>query len=192
EDVGGLNNRVKRGDLEAFHGGLQIKFELQSDKEEGTSRDGMEIAVCVIDLDTLRMEFSGAGSPLRLLKNGSDELTIYKSPRLMVGGIDGDEQEVNAKLKKEVIQLEPGDKIYLTSDGYQDQFGGENDKKFMSKNFNKLLEDSANGSMLEQKRTIERTFAKWTRNTTQTDDIVVLGFEIKKGNQKTLFALCNI
>ncbi len=156
-----------------------IKFELQSDKDEGTSRDGMEIGVCVIDLDTLRMEFAGAGTPLRLLKKGSDKMTIYKSPRLMVGGIEGDEQEVNAKLKKEVIQLDPGDKIYMSSDGYQDQFGGENDKKFMSKNFNKLLEESSEGSMLEQKRTIERTFAKWTRNTTQTDDIVVLGFEIK-------------
>ena len=106
-------------------------------------------------------------------------MTIFKSPRLMVGGIEGDEQEVNAKLKKEVIQLEPGDKIYMSSDGYQDQFGGENDKKFMSKNFIKLLEDSSKGSMLDQKRTIERTFAKWTRNTSQTDDICVLGFEVK-------------
>lgn len=156
-----------------------IKFELQSEHDDSTSRDGMEIAVCVIDLDTLRLDFSGAGIPLRVLKKGEKEMTIYKSPRLMVGGIEGDEQEVNAKLKKEVIQLEPGDKIYMSSDGYQDQFGGENDKKFMSKNFKKLLEESSEGSMLDQKRTIERTFAKWTRNTSQTDDICVLGFEIK-------------
>lgn len=156
-----------------------IKFELQSEHDEGTSRDGMEIAVCVIDMDTLRMDFAGAGIPLKLLKKGEDKMTIFKSPRLMVGGIEGDEQEVNTKLKKEIIQLEPGDKIYMSSDGYQDQFGGENDKKFMSKNFNKLLEDSSKGSMLDQKRTIERTFAKWTRNTAQTDDICVLGFEIK-------------
>lgn len=156
-----------------------IKFELQSEHDEGTSRDGMEIAVCVIDMDSLRMDFAGAGIPLKLLRKGEEKMTIFKSPRLMVGGIDGDEQEVNAKLKKEVIQLEPGDKIYMSSDGYQDQFGGEKDKKFMSKNFNKLLEDSSKGSMLDQKRTIERTFAKWTRNTAQTDDICVLGFEIK-------------
>ncbi len=156
-----------------------IKFELQSEHDDGTSRDGMEIGVCVIDLDTLRMEFAGAGTPLRVLKKGSEKMDIYKSPRLMVGGIEGDEQEVNTKLRKETIQLEPGDKIYMSSDGYQDQFGGEHDKKFMSKNFNKLLEDSSDGSMLDQKRTIERTFAKWTRNSAQTDDIVVLGFEIK-------------
>ncbi len=156
-----------------------IKFELQSEHDDGTSRDGMEIGVCVIDLDTLRMDFAGAGIPLRLLKKGNSEMTIHKSPRLMVGGIDGDEQEVISKLKKEVIQLEPGDKIYMSSDGYQDQFGGENDKKFMSKNFVKLLEESSQGTMLEQKRTIERTFAKWTRNSAQTDDIVVLGFEVK-------------
>lgn len=156
-----------------------IKFELQSEHDEGTSRDGMEIAVCVIDMDSLRMDFAGAGIPLKILRKGEEKITIYKSPRLMVGGIEGDEQEANTKLRKEVIQLEPGDKVYMSSDGYQDQFGGEKDKKFMSKNFNKLLEDSSKGSMLDQKRTIERTFAKWTRNTAQTDDICVLGFEIK-------------
>lgn len=155
-----------------------IRFELQNDKEEGISQDGMEIGICVIDLDTLKMEFSGVHSPLRLLKKNNTEMTIYKGPRLMAGGIEGDEQEVITKLKKESIQLEPGDKIYLSSDGYRDQFGGENDKKFMNKNFNKLLENSAKTSMLEQKRIIEQTLAEWMNNTPQTDDILVLGFEI--------------
>lgn len=156
-----------------------IKFELQRESEEETNRDGMEIGVCVIDLDTLKMEFAGVGIPLRLIKAGTNELTIFKSARMMVGGMEGDEQQVNANLTKEVIQLDPKDKIYLSSDGFQDQFGGEHDKKFMTKNFNKLIEESSSKSMKEQKEILENAMKEWSKNTSQTDDIVVLGFEIK-------------
>ena len=155
-----------------------IKFELQRDTDE-VNRDGMEIGICVIDLDTLKMEFAGAGIPLRLMKHGSEELTIYKSPRQMVGGIEGDEQEVFAQLTKETIQLDVKDRIFLSSDGFQDQFGGEFDKKFMSKNFNRLLEKSSVHPIAEQKKVIEKTFSEWSKNTSQTDDVCVLGFEIK-------------
>lgn len=156
-----------------------IKFELQRESFEETNRDGMEIGVCVIDLDTLKMEFAGVGIPLRLIKAGTNELTIYKSARMMVGGMEGDEQQVTANLEKEIIQLDPKDKIYLSSDGYQDQFGGENDKKFMTKNFNKLIEANSSKPMSEQKEIFEKTIKDWSKNTSQTDDIVVLGFEIK-------------
>lgn len=155
-----------------------IKFELQRETEE-VNRDGMEIGICVIDLDTLKMEFAGAGIPLRLVKHNSNELTIFKTPRQMVGGIEGDEQEVHAQLTKEVIQLEVKDRIFLSSDGFQDQFGGEHDKKFMSKNFNKLIEKSSNKPIMEQQKIIEKTFAEWSKNTSQTDDVCVLGFEVK-------------
>ncbi|MEP5105990.1 MAG: SpoIIE family protein phosphatase, partial [Ekhidna sp.] len=155
-----------------------IKFELQRETEE-VNRDGMEIGICVIDLDTLKMEFAGAGIPLRLMKHGSNEMIIYKTPRQMVGGIEGDEQQVFAQLTKEVIQLDVKDRIFLSSDGYQDQFGGESDKKFMSKNFNKLIEESSDKPILEQQKIIEKTFSEWSKNTSQTDDVCVLGFEIK-------------
>ncbi|WP_424961184.1 SpoIIE family protein phosphatase [Ekhidna sp.] len=155
-----------------------IKFELQRETDE-VNRDGMEIGICVIDLDTLKMEFAGAGIPLRIMKHGDTELTIYKTPRQMVGGIEGDEQEVHAQLSKEVIQLDVKDRIYLSSDGFQDQFGGEHDKKFMSKNFNKLIEKSSDKPIHEQQKIIEGTFAEWSKNTSQTDDVCVLGFEIK-------------
>ncbi|MEP1033258.1 SpoIIE family protein phosphatase [Ekhidna sp.] len=155
-----------------------IKFELQRDTDE-VNRDGMEIGICVIDLDTLKMEYAGAGIPLRIMKHGSEELTIYKSPRQMVGGIEGDEQEVHAQLTKETIQLDVKDRIFLSSDGFQDQFGGEFDKKYMSKNFNRLIEKSSAHPIEEQKKIIEKTFSEWSKNTSQTDDVCVLGFEIK-------------
>ncbi|MEQ8552528.1 MAG: SpoIIE family protein phosphatase [Cyclobacteriaceae bacterium] len=155
-----------------------IKFELQRENDEEHNRDGMEIGICVINLDDLSMEFSGAGIPLYLIKNGTTELQTYKNPKVMIGGIAGDEKEVAETLEKQTIQLEEGDKIYLASDGFQDQFGGENDKKFMSKNFKKLIEDHASKSMTEQKTLLEGSFHGWKKETPQTDDVVVLGVEI--------------
>lgn len=153
-----------------------IKFELKRDENE--NRDGLEIGLCVINLDDLTMEFSGAGIPLYLMKKGTSELITYKSPKHMIGGIEGDEKEVAGKLNKEEIQLEAGDKIYLASDGFQDQFGGERDKKFLAKNFKQLLEDTSNKSMTDQLEDLRSAFNNWKKNTHQTDDVVVLGVEI--------------
>lgn len=154
-----------------------IKFELQRENK-ATQRDGMEVAVCAIDLDSLKMEYSGLGIPLRLIRNGSKEMETFKADKLMAGGIKGDEQEVQSQIHKETIQLGPGDKIYLASDGYQDQFGGENDRKFMLRNFNILLEETSKLSMAEQEKQILDTFNDWSKNTFQTDDVTVLGIEI--------------
>ena len=82
-------------------------------------------------------------------------------------------------MKKEVVQLDPKDRIFLSSDGFQDQFGGPDDKKFLSRNFNKLLEDSSTGVIQDQWRALERSFSDWSKNTSQTDDVCVLGFEVK-------------
>lgn len=154
-----------------------IKFELQRESDN-PNRDGLEIGICVINLDDLTMEFSGAGIPLHIIKKGSTELITYKSPKHMIGGIDGDEKEVSAKLNKETIQLRDGDKIYLASDGYQDQFGGPDDKKFMSKNFKNLLEEISVKPMSEQKNILESSFRGWKKETPQTDDVLVIGVEV--------------
>lgn len=155
-----------------------IKFELQHDSEEA-NRDGMEIGVCIIDLDTLRLEYAGAGIPLRIVKHNTKKLEILKSPRQMVGGMEGSEQEVHAQLTKEVVQLDPKDRVFLSSDGFQDQFGGPDDKKFLSRNFNRLLEETSGLPIHEQRDALEFSFADWSKNTSQTDDVCVLGFEIK-------------
>ncbi len=155
-----------------------IKFELQNDSND-SNREGMEIGICVIDLETLRLEFSGVGIPLRIVKHGVNKLDVYKSPRQMVGGMEGNEMEVYSIMKKEVVQLDPKDRIFLSSDGFQDQFGGPDDKKFLSRNFNKLLEDSSNQPIEAQFKALATSFSSWSKNSSQTDDICVLGFEIK-------------
>jgi len=153
-----------------------IKFELKRD--ENDNKDGLEIGLCVINLDDLNMKFAGVGIPLYLIKKGTNELITYKSPKYMIGGIEGDEKEVSGKLTTEDIQLEEGDKIYLASDGYQDQFGGDKDKKFMSKNLKSLIESISDQSMQEQSKALSKAFADWKKDTPQTDDVLVMGVEI--------------
>lgn len=153
-----------------------IKFELKRDETE--NKDGMEMGICVINLDDLKMEFAGVGIPLYMVKKGTKELLMYKSPKLMIGGIEGDEKEVSGQLIREEIQLHEGDKIYLSSDGFQDQFGGDKDKKFMSKNFKSLIEEICELPMKDQAAKIEHTFHDWKQDIPQTDDVVVIGIEI--------------
>ncbi|MFY0600836.1 MAG: SpoIIE family protein phosphatase [Cyclobacteriaceae bacterium] len=154
----------------------QIKMELQQRDTETHSRDGMEVGLCVINLDDLRMEFSGAGIPLHLVRNG--EIETFKSPKLMIGGIEGDERQASSLLNKEEIQLAEGDKIYLTSDGFQDQFGGENDKKFMIKNLKQLILDNSDKAMKDQEAILNKSFDDWKNDSEQTDDVLIMGIEI--------------
>ena len=153
----------------------QIKLELQRDSKEGY-RDGMEMGLVVINLDDLTAEFAGAGIQMHMLRDG--ELTSFKGPRAMVGGMDGDEKTVANTIGKEEIQLQDGDKLYMFSDGFQDQFGGDNDKRFMAKNLKALIAKTATLAMENQGKEIESALLSWQGNTPQTDDVLVMGVEI--------------
>lgn len=155
-----------------------IKFELYRDDQVTHRRDGMEIMVCVIDLDSLEMKFAGAGMPLlRLPKEG--EMEVYKSPRLMIGGVEGDdEKEVEEQFKLETLQLDEGDKIFLSSDGFQDQFGGPDDKRYMGRNMRKFLEKTRDLKMKEVGSKVEEEFDRWKGDQEQTDDVLVIGVEV--------------
>lgn len=153
-----------------------IKMELQQRESDAHNRDGMEIGICVVNLDDLKMEFSGAGIHLRLVRNG--EMDNFRSPKLMIGGIDGDEREATAMLSKEEIQLQKDDRLFLASDGYQDQFGGVNDKKFMVKNLKNLLLETSELPINEQGQKLSSIFDDWKGDADQTDDVLILGVEI--------------
>jgi len=153
-----------------------IKIELYREETDIVKKDGMEIGVCVINLDEYSLEFAGMGMPLYLVRD--KKLEVIKAPRLMAGGTEGEEKQVESLLTNEKIELKKGDKIYLSSDGYQDQFGGDEDKKFMTKNFRNLLEKTSEVSMEEQKSSLEENFQKWKGKSPQTDDIAIIGFEV--------------
>jgi serine phosphatase RsbU (regulator of sigma subunit) len=80
---------------------------------------------------------------------------------------------------KHDLQIEHGDVFYMSSDGYEDQFGGPDGKKFMSKNFKQLLLEIHKLPMKSQKNILEKRFTDWKGNLKQIDDIVVTGFSIK-------------
>ena len=155
-----------------------IKFELYRDANVDEPRhDGMEAGICVIDLDTMEMTFAGAGIPLCFIRNG--EMVIHKSPKVTIGRMEGSEKAAEEQFTPLKIQLEKGDRAYMASDGFQDQFGGPSDKRFMSKNFrNLLLISGQDRTMAEQEDKISQTFDHWKGNGDQTDDVLVLGFEI--------------
>jgi ligand-binding sensor domain-containing protein/serine phosphatase RsbU (regulator of sigma subunit) len=139
--------------------------------------DGMDVAMCAI-LDHKTLEFSGAKRPLFHIRN--KHLTTYKGDRYSIG-----EAENNVAFSTATIATEPGDMIYLFSDGYQDQFGGEHisnkkpgGKKFMLKRFKNLLIEISDKPVEEQHRILESTFEDWRGELEQVDDVCVIGVRL--------------
>lgn len=135
------------------------------------THDGMDIGILAIHNSKLWAQYAGAYRPLFLIRN--DELRIYKGDRCSVGGVAKDKSFTGNE-----IDLLPGDVIYLFSDGYADQFGGPDDKKFKSLKFKRMLLDIHHKSMDEQYEIIKRRFENWKGNGEQSDDVLVIGLRV--------------
>ena len=136
-------------------------------------KDGMDISLCCLNLKTRVLYSSGANNPVLILRKESSDFDIIKADRQPVGLFS------HAKpFKEHKTQLERGDKVYIFTDGYQDQFGGKKGKKLMPKKFKKLLLDSNQLSMEQQKETLENEFNSWRGELEQIDDVCVIGVEI--------------
>jgi serine phosphatase RsbU (regulator of sigma subunit) len=145
---------------------------------EGEQKDGMDMALCVIDFDNLTMEFAGAQNPLYLIRG--NELFETKADRMPVAYY-----EQMSDFTSHKITLEQGDCFYMFSDGYADQFGGPRGKKFKYKALKELLVKVKEKSMAEQKELLEKTIQDWAtepdingRYYDQVDDILVVGIRI--------------
>ncbi len=135
--------------------------------------DGMDIALCVLDTTKNELQFAGAHNPLYLFRDGS--LNIIKANKHPIGRfLDGNLRAFN----NNVFELNKGDTIYVFSDGYIDQFGGKDRKKFKSKNFKNLLLSIQDLSMSKQKETLDKTLEEWRSGNEQTDDICLIGVRI--------------
>jgi serine phosphatase RsbU (regulator of sigma subunit) len=142
----------------------------------GDSRDGMDAAICVWHKDTNKLEYAGAFNPLYLVRK--NKLIILEADRKPVGWwLYSDTIERPFTLQE--IQLEKGDMIYLFSDGYVDQFGGEHGKKFSRRRFKDILLSIHNKPMEEQNDILHETFESWkSHKEEQVDDICVIGVKI--------------
>jgi serine phosphatase RsbU (regulator of sigma subunit) len=136
-------------------------------------KDGMDIAICTIDIETKIAEYAGAYNPLYHFRD--KQLTIYPADRFPVGSY----MEMNhKKFTNHSVQLVPGDTIYIFTDGYSDQFGGKGDKKFMYSRFRNLLLNVQDLNMTEQKLVLYKEFHNWKGVNEQVDDVLVIGIRI--------------
>lgn len=150
----------------------EIIASLNQAKDDNLSKDGMDMTICAIDFNAKKLEFSGANNPLVIVRN--NELIEYKGNKQPVGMLMGE----LLPFTNHVIEIEKGDMIYLFSDGFQDQFGGELGRKFMKKRFKELLLTISNKTAQEQHDILESTMSEWIKDTRQIDDILVMGIRV--------------
>lgn len=146
----------------------KLKISLKQEGLDGEQRDGMDAALCAWDKNN-KLEFALAYNSLFHIRKG--ELMETKPDKQPVGFHNIEEKPYT----HHELTLEKGDTIYLFSDGYVDQFGGKRNKKFMIKNFKKLLLSIQDKTMNEQKDILQTTMAEWKGSTEQVDDILVMG-----------------
>ena len=151
---------------------------------KGEARDGIEIALCIIDAQKNQMEFSGANRPLYIIrengsykdpvtKNLTHELVQINADRMPIGVYDQEMTPFN----NIIVPLQKNDTIYLFSDGYVDQMGGPHRKTFRSHRFKNLLLEIQDQTMEMQKHILIERLESWKGDFEQVDDILVLGFK---------------
>jgi len=145
---------------------------LKADESGKQAKDGMDMTLCAINYDTLELQYAAAFNPMCLVRNG--ELILYQANKFPIGSYIGD--KVN--FDNHTIQLVPGDQIFIFSDGYADQFGGPNGKKFMVGNFRKLLAQIAPLASPEQRDKLDQTLLNWQGGQEQVDDVLVIGVKV--------------
>ena len=150
-----------------------IRHSLKQDKQNSESRDGMDMALCKINLEKTQLDYAGANRPLIYIRNGV--LTELKPDKKAIGGL---QTAVQNKFTSHSLDLQKGDIIYLYTDGYVDQFGGPQGKKFLTKRFKQLLEEIHHFPAQQQRTKLSAAIMEWMKGHEQVDDILVMGIRI--------------
>ena len=150
----------------------KVIHSLHQTGEVGTSKDGMDMALYIVDETEMTLEFAGANNSLVLIRDG--EVIQLKADKMPIGFyLKGDIPFTNHKM-----DLKKGDCIYTFSDGYADQFGGTDGRKFMSKNLRALLLEIHQKPMAEQHDILAHRLVEWHGDSPRIDDVVVMGVRI--------------
>ncbi len=147
---------------------LNIARTLKQEGKPGEQKDGMDMVLLIYDRTTREMEFSGANNPMYIIRDG--EMIEYKGNNMPVAYYDN-----MTDFTRHTLQMKQGDRVYLFSDGFPDQFGGPNGKKFKYKPFKELLLEVHERPMEEQERILKMVFDEWKGNLDQIDDVLVMG-----------------
>jgi serine phosphatase RsbU (regulator of sigma subunit)/ligand-binding sensor domain-containing protein len=148
-----------------------IKKSLKQDGQSGSTKDGMDAAICTLDLKSNELSYAGANRPLWIIQNG--ELEEIKATKVAVAGFTPDSQV----FEKHILKLKPGMKFYMTTDGYADQFGGVRGKKLKVKSLKEFIIGSSAHEFEEQKSELDTYLMDWMKGYEQIDDVCVIGFE---------------
>lgn len=151
---------------------VEIKKALKQHNDENKQRDGLDIALVRINTKTNTLDFASANRPLYLISNGV--LSEHKADKVAIAGFTPDEHD----FMQLSLKLSKGDCIYIASDGYADQFGGDQGKKFMTKNFKALLQNASLKDMKTQEKEVINSHTSWKGQYEQVDDILVIGIKI--------------
>ena len=151
----------------------RVRQSLKQNFENSETRDGMDISLCMIDTKNNMLQYAGANRAVYIIsKNHLKEIKPNKFP------IGGTQMEEERRFTNHERQLEQGDTLYMASDGFADQFGGELGKKFMVKRFHKTLLDIQEETMEQQAKTLRSIIEKWQGELEQVDDVLIIGIRI--------------
>ena len=164
EDPAEILNQLNYGVSDTFR---------KNNTDEHKVRDGMDMALCVIDHSKHTIEFSGAMNPFCLIRD--DSVSIIKGNRFSIGSFNDDETN---RFETHTIKYQTGDMIYLFSDGYADQFGGALGKKFKQKRFLHMLLNIHHLPPHKQKKELKENFLNWKGQIEQVDDVLIIGFKL--------------
>lgn len=146
---------------------------LSHGNEKTTIKDGMDIALCSVNFVDRKLQFAGAYNPLYLVRN--KELIQIGADKFPVGAVD---EAKRKQFSNQEMDLLPGDMLYVFSDGFADQFGGPEGRKFMYKPFRELLIKISEKNTSEQRVLLENTLREWIGAGEQVDDILIIGVRI--------------
>ncbi len=158
---------------------LGVLKALRQEKHESLSEDGMEMSLCVIDQKSASMEFAGAMNPIYVVN--SNQVEVFNADAKSIGGKTlRPGMDNKYEFTTQNIPLSENSSVYMFTDGYMDQFGGINNKKFNTVNFKKLLLEMQHLKMDEQKQLMHKALEDWKKDYQQVDDILVAGYKVRK------------
>jgi PAS domain S-box-containing protein len=145
---------------------------LKQDSQDSSSRDGMDISFCKVNLINGTLQYAGAHRPLYFVHNG--ELTEIKGDKFPIGG---GQYKDRTKFVTTTLQIVPGDSVFFCSDGFPDQFGGPDNRKFSPKKIREIILTDPTRTMDQVHHHFDEEFETWKANGKQTDDVLMIGIK---------------
>lgn len=140
--------------------------------DQNETKDGMDIALCILDKKHMKLQYAGANNPLYIIRN--KEILEFNADKMPVGSFIAEKESFT----NNEIDIKTDDELFLFSDGFRDQLGGPNEKRIKSPGFRNLLLEVNDKSMRRQKELLDKFFEEWKGIHEQVDDILIFGIKV--------------